>query len=168
MLLSAEVSLYCPRFVVMELKDARPRVVYAAMNDHRREASMAQRRRAPPGNVLLEIADKLSFILTAYPVTDAVWYMRSMAAANQEAAQVALGAILLTLEQHGVSADEMIRSRMQLLLTGNSKANTQMVSRTLTTFLQEIPETYSTACAYGIAWFCNQHMLHPESLARGH
>ncbi len=168
MLLSIEVSLYCPRFAVLEVKDEKPRMICTAVNDHQREAAMAHRRRTPISELLLEIADKLSFLLTAYPITDAVWYMRPMAAANQEAAQVALGAILLTLEQHGVSADEMIRSRMQLLLTGNSKANTQMVSRTLTTFLQEIPETYSTACAYGIAWFCNQHMLHPESLARGH
>ena len=107
MLLSIEVSLYCPRFVVMDVRDGKLRIIHTAVNDHLRESSMAQRRRTPQGDLLLEINEKLSFILAAYPIKNAVWSMRQLAEGNMEAAKLALGAVLLTLVQHGVSSDEM-------------------------------------------------------------
>lgn len=127
MLLSIEVSLYCPRFVVMDVRDGKPKIIYTAVNDHLRESAMAQRRRTPQADLLLEINEKLSFILTAYPIKHAVWSMRQLAEGNMEAAKLALGAVLLTLVQHGVSSDEMQRSRMQLLLTGKSKCDSRLL-----------------------------------------
>lgn len=154
MLLSIEVSLYCPRFVVMDVKDGKTRIIHMAMNDHLREASMAQRNRTPVDELLLEIAEKLEFILTAYPITDAVWSMRQLGVANADAAKTALGAILLTLAQHGVQADEMLRSRMQLLLTGKSKADAQMLQEQRDQLLSLPPdaECYAMPALSAIAW----------------
>lgn len=165
MLLSVEVSLYCPRFVVMEVKDGKPRIVHTAINDHQRESSMAQHRRTSYGNLLMEIADKLAFILTAYPVTDAVWYIRPLAPANQEAARTALGAILLTLEQHGVQVAEIICSRAHLLLTGTSKPNPQRLRRIMRQLLFSIPDGYDLPVVFALAWYCSQHMIDVRNAA---
>lgn len=158
MLLSIEVSLYCPRFVVMDVTDGKVQLIHTAMNDHLRDASKAQRNRTPVSQLLMEIVGKLDFILTAYPITDAVWGMRQLGIANADAAKTALGAILLTLAQHGVSADEMLRSRMYLLLTGKSKADACLLHAQLRR-LQSAEESYATPLLNALAWFKAHHRI---------
>lgn len=163
MLLAVEVSLYCPRFVVMDVKDSQPRLIFTAVVDHQREASMAQQNRTPTARLLLEIADKLSFILTAYPVTHAAWHMRQLGIANMDAAKAALGAILLTLAQHGVDASEMQRSRVCLLLTGSSKPDAHRLQTVQEQFLPAVPAAFAALCSVGLAWMIAQHLLHRSS-----
>lgn len=160
MLLAIEVSLYCPRFVVMDVKDNQPRLVFTAVVDHQREASMAQQNRTSTARLLLEIAEKLGFILTAYPVTHAVWHMRQLGIVNMDAAKTALGAILLTLAQHGVDAAEMQRSRVCLLLTGSSKPDAHRLQSVQAQMLPSAPSAYATLCSVGLAWMIAQHLLH--------
>lgn len=130
-----------------------------AMNDHLREASMAQRNRTPIGELLLEIAEKLEFILTAYPITDAVWSMRQLGVANADAAKTALGAILLTLAQQGIDAAEMQRSRACLLLTGSSKPDANKLQLARTRHLHSTPDHYISPCTIGLAWLISQHLI---------
>lgn len=159
MLLSIEVSLYCPRFVVMDVADGKVELIHTAMNDHLCDASKAQRNRTPVSQLLMEIAEKLEFVLTAYPITDAVWGMRQLGIANADAAKTALGAILLVLAQHDVSADEMLRSRMHLLLTGKSKADAGLLHDQLLQ-LQPADESYATPLLNALAWFKLRQLIH--------
>lgn len=159
MLLAIEVSLYCPRFVVMDVKDGKARIIHTAMNDHLREAAMAQRNRTPVGELLMEIAESLEFILTAFPISDAVWSMRQLGVANADAAKTALGAVLLTLAQHGITPDEMKRSRMLLLLTGTSKSDARHAQSVALRILPTIQEGYSVPILSGLAWGVARHLL---------
>ena len=159
MLLSIEVSLYSPRFVVMEVMNERLKIVHTAVNDHAREASMTQHNRTPVGTLLMEIADTIEFLLTAFPVTNAVWHMRQQGVANLNAARTALGAILLTLSQHGIKADEMLRSRAQLLLTGTSKPDAQRTREAVSHFTPDVPDQYALAAFVGAAWCCGQQLI---------
>lgn len=159
MLLSIEVSLYCPRFVVMDAENGKIKIIFTAMNNHLRETSMAQRNRTPVGNLLMEIAEKLEFILTAYPVTNAVWCMRQFGIANLDAARTALGAILLILAQHGIVADEMLRSRMQLYLTGTSKPDVRKLNASTAEIMSSCPETYEMSVRLGLAWLKAQQLI---------
>lgn len=163
MLLVIEVSLYCPRFVVMDVKDNQPQLIFSAVIDHQREASMVYHNRTPVATLLLEIADKLSFILTAYPVTHAVWHMRQLGIANMDAAKATLGAILLTLAQHGVDATEMQRSRTCLLLTGSSKSDAHKLQAVQEQFLPHVPLPFAPLCSVGLAWMIAQQIItrHP-------
>jgi len=165
MLLSIEVSLYCPRFVVMDVKDGKARIIHMAVNDHLRESSMAQRNRTPVGELLLEIAEKLEFILTAYPITNAVWSMRQLGVVNAEAAKIALGSILLTLSQHGIHSDELTRSRAQLYLTGTSKSDSKTLRTTLAKYLTNTTETHLFPLIIGTAWYLeHQQIVHSRDL----
>lgn len=167
MLLSIEVSLYCPRFVVMDVKDGKARILHMAMNDHLRESSMAQRNRTPIGELLLEIAEKLEFILTAYPITNAVWSMRQLGVVNADAAKTALGCILLTLAQHGILSDEMTRSRAQLYLTGTSKPDSRALHTALAMYLTNTTEPHLFPLIIGTAWYLeHQQISLPQDLKR--
>ncbi len=143
----------------MAVKDGRPKIIYTAVNDHSRESAMAQRNRTPVGDLLLEISEKLAFILTSYPISQVVWYVRPLAAVNQEAAKIALGGILLTLTQHGVAAEEMLRSRAQLLLTGTSKPDPKRLQQVRNALLPRIPEGYEMPALFGAAWYRSQHII---------
>lgn len=169
MLLAIEVSLYCPRFVVMDVNENKPRLIFTAVIDHQREASMSQHNRTPAATLLLEIADKLSFILTAYPVTHAVWHMRQLGIANMDAAKTALGAVLLTLMQHGVDATEMLRSRSSLLLTGTSKPDVKKIQSVQAHYLPAVPPPFISLSLIGLAWMIAQQMIshHPVLERRG-
>lgn len=160
MLLSIEVSLYCPRFVVMDVKDGQAKIIHMTMNDHLKESSRAQRNRTPVGSLLMEIAEKLDFILTAYPISDAVWSVRQLGVANADAAKMALGAILLTLIQHGISSSEMQRSRACLLLTGASKADAVKLRIAKTKLLPSASTGYSMPCLTGLAWMISRQLIH--------
>lgn len=158
MLLSMEVSLYNPRFVVMEATDGAARVIYTARSAHVHEAAMQMRKRTPPGELLAEISDKLEFILAAYPIDHAVWYMRRNGIANRDTSMMALGAILLLLHQAGLPVpEEITQSRIHLALTGRSQANAQMLEQYAFQHLKYWREEhwpFVSPIFTGLAWYC--------------
>lgn len=160
MLLSMEVSLYNPRFVVMEATDGAARVIYTARSAHVHEAAMQMRKRTPPGELLAEIADKLEFILAAYPIDHAVWYMRRNGIANRDISMMALGTILLLLHQAGLPLpEEITRSRIHLALTGRSQANSKALEESARKHLRYWHDdywTFMTPILSGLAW----HHIH--------
>lgn len=168
MLLSIEVSLYCPRFVVLDIVDGRLKIIHAVVNDHQRESSMAMRNRTPTGTLLSEISEKLSFILTAYPITSTVWSLRQFGVANLDAAKIALGAIILTLDQHGIRSEEMLRSRVNLLLTGSSHGNSKALKEALDRLLPNYESAYACPLMTGLAWFCQHHYVNVLNWRESH
>lgn len=157
MLLSMEVSLYNPRFVVMEATDGAARVIYTARSAHVHEAAMQMRKRTPPGELLTEIADKLEFILAAYPIGHAVWYIRKNGIANRDTSMMALGSVLLILHQAGLpTPDELTISRIHLALTGRSKANARLLKQTALQYLRYWRDEnwmFNTPILSGLAWY---------------
>lgn len=163
MLLSMEVSLYNPRFAVMEATDGKARVIYTACSAHVHEAAMHMRKRTPPGELLAEIADKLEFILAAYPIDHVVWYMRRNGIVNRDTSMMGLGAILLLLHQAGLPLpEEMTRSRIHLALTGRSQADAQLLEQYAFHYLKYWREEYRPFVSpifTGLSWYCIHGVL---------
>lgn len=163
MLLSIEVSLYCPRIAVLEVEDEKPKVVFTSCNDRHREALRSAQNRTPAGQILAEIQNKLFFALKAYPIDHVVWTMRRLGIANREASQMALGVILLTLHRAGhTMPEEMTGSSMRLYLTGDSKAPAWKVDDCLLRLLDNLERGacfYQTPIAAGVAWFQKNKLL---------
>ena len=155
-ILSMEVSLYCPRFVVLKLEEGKARVVFTSLNDRHREALRHERNRTPAGQILSEIEGKLQFLLNAYPIDEAVWVLRGHGVANRDASRLALGVILLTLHKARVTPpSEMTHSRIRLNLTGCSTATAADTNKAAQAMLAEWPpdfNDYRIAITAGAAW----------------
>lgn len=157
MLLSIEVSLYCPRIAVLEVEDEKPKVVFTSCNDRHREALRSAQNRTPAGQILAEIQNKLFFALKAYPIDHVVWTMRRLGIANREASQMALGVILLTLHRAGhTMPEEMTGSRVRLYLTGDSKAPACEMRSVIQQMIPDAdaPDRFLTTLSAGLAWLC--------------
>lgn len=156
MLLSIEISLYCPRFAILEVKEGKANVVFTGCNDRKGEAGRHVCRRTPDAQILSEIEKKLKFILNSYSITKAVWFIRLHGVANREAALMAKGVILLTLYKAGLWAiEEMTGSRMKLYLTGSSKAlatDVMQITHTQIDTWKKEYELFAIPIAMGLAW----------------
>ena|GEM_PF-6331628 len=163
MLLSIEVSMYFPRFVVFDVTQGKPRIVFTSCNNRRREANRSRRYRTSEGAVLDEIENKVTFILGAFQIEHVVWTMRKLGIANKERSYMALGVMLTALHKAGIPMPhEIIGSRIRLHLAGDSKASAFAVTEAVNKLLPELPEEdrlYSVPIASGLAWYRQNNLI---------
>lgn len=169
MLLSVEVALYTPRFAVLDVQDGKARIMYTGCCLYLEDGQEQPATRAPAGTLLSELSDRLQFILAAYPIDHAVWVMRTGGRTSKPTACMALGVLLMTLEQAGLPVpQELRRSRIQLLLTGRSKAPAALAEACAMNAIRYWKDEYRShwgPVMAGGAWLMAQGILERSMIA---